>query len=118
MSSTVKIFFFSLALSILSPAFALADEGSIALPSFSCKSEKIFCKSYQDKNLCEKYLTDPSYTVAGGWIGASVQEYEFCKASDVEKNQGVSYVTAGIVLSLCVVGLSVLFYIRQKTAKK
>lgn len=74
--------FFLLAVFLL-PLAVLADEGSTTLPDIPCEAEKISCSSYQDEGLCDQYLNDPAYTLAGGEVGASVQNYKFCPSDKV-----------------------------------
>jgi|GEM_PF-5700914 len=96
----MKRFIFLFAFFLL-PLAVFADEGSTTLPDIPCQEEKITCSSYQDKGLCDQYLNNPAYTLAGGEVGASVQNYEFCPTDKVVNTPGFSetaFLIAGILI--------------------
>lgn len=98
-------FFFLFAILLL-PLNVFADEGSTTLPDIPCKVEKISCSSYQDKGLCDQYLNNPGFTLAGGEVGASVQNYKFCPTDTVVEAPKFSEIAFfSVALLLFVAGL-------------
>ncbi|MBI4250384.1 hypothetical protein HY622_02240 [Candidatus Uhrbacteria bacterium] len=86
---------------LLLPLDVFADEGSTTLPDIPCQVEKIECSSYQDKGLCDQYLNNPAYTLAGGEVGASMQNYEFCpteKVVSAPKFSETAFLIAGVLI--------------------
>ncbi|MBI2484532.1 hypothetical protein HYV71_05125 [Candidatus Uhrbacteria bacterium] len=104
----------------LLPLVAFADEGSTSIPDIPCEVEKISCGSYQDKGLCDQYLNDPAYTLAGGEVGASVQNYEFCptdKVTDAPKVSEMAFLSVAVLIFIGgVIGFG--FMMKRSKGKK